>query len=436
MNLEGLLRPGEAHRFHSGAVRPQEPQHVDRTRRCGGHAGDGHIERRVGEARLAQRQGNQSRLGRQGWGEGGHGGLRGEALGRGRSGDPSCGKSHAHRDQRQHRKQPRTHDAPYEPGAAGARRTCGAWRRSPGRGGSRCRWHNGGGGRRNGGDECPSEITGGLEAFGWLLGQGPQDHLLDHRFGVGDRRHRLVDVLEHHGDGRLAVGGEGRPPGEHLVEHHAQGIDVRACVDRSAARLLRAHVGRGSEHIPRCGLRSGAGDVSDAEVGQDWLDVRRQRQAREERRGSGAQDDVRRLHVAMDDPLGMGVIQRQGQIGHQSGDGRQRQGQARGAQFAQVHLERLPFEQFHDDVRTPVHHVEVVHMDDVGVPQGGDRLGFGGEAPSQVLVFTEVRVEDLDRHRDVERRVPAEVDLGHAPAPERLLEDDLRQGPAGPFAHG
>ena len=41
-----------------------------------------------------------------------------------------------------------------------------------------------------------------------------------------------------------------RDAGEHLVEHAAERPDVGALVDRLAARLLRAHVGRRAEHVP------------------------------------------------------------------------------------------------------------------------------------------------------------------------------------------
>ena len=47
---------------------------------------------------------------------------------------------------------------------------------------------------------------------------------------------------------RLA--GERRPAGQHLVEHAAERPDVGPLVDRLAARLLGAHVGRGAEERP------------------------------------------------------------------------------------------------------------------------------------------------------------------------------------------
>ena len=66
----------------------------------------------------------------------------------------------------------------------------------------------------------------------------------------------------------------GRAAGQHLVQHAAERPDVGALVDRLAARLLGAHVGRGAENHAR---RVVAGD-RDASATCD--EVRRRRRSR------------------------------------------------------------------------------------------------------------------------------------------------------------
>ena len=75
------------------------------------------------------------------------------------------------------------------------------------------------------------------------------------RSGAGGSHRQRSPVGLPFEDRRDRVGhrraGERPPAGEHLVEHTAEGPDVGAPVHRRAARLLRAHVGRGAEHHTR-----------------------------------------------------------------------------------------------------------------------------------------------------------------------------------------
>ena len=79
-----------------------------------------------------------------------------------------------------------------------------------------------------------------------LAGQRLQEH------GLDDRRQARVH-LARRGQGRLhvlegdfhgGIGLVGHPAGEHLVEHHSEGVDVGAGIDGPAQRLLRRHVRR------------------------------------------------------------------------------------------------------------------------------------------------------------------------------------------------
>ena len=106
--------------------------------------------------------------------------------------------------------------------------------------------------------------------------------------------------------------GEGQLPGHHLVEHDAQGVDVRGSRHRAASHLLRGHVLRRPENgraagqwpVLRLLLAVGLDGPGDAEVGDD--DPRGARSARPCRRRPRDQQHVAALEVAVDDPLGVG----------------------------------------------------------------------------------------------------------------------------------
>ena len=96
----------------------------------------------------------------------------------------------------------------------------------------------------------------------------------------------------------------GGSPGEHLVEHAAEGVDVAPAIDVAlAGRLLGAHVRRRAEATPVSVRRSSPAAVDgprDAEVGDDGVALLEQ--------------DVLGLDVAMDDAVRVGVAERVGDL--------------------------------------------------------------------------------------------------------------------------
>ena len=78
----------------------------------------------------------------------------------------------------------------------------------------------------------------------------------------GTRLHE--HVLREHAHVRVRL--ERDAAGEHLVHDDAERVDVGAVIDRLAARLLRGHVVRRSEHDPRPGDAARADDLRRAEV--------------------------------------------------------------------------------------------------------------------------------------------------------------------------
>ncbi len=106
-----------------------------------------------------------------------------------------------------------------------------------------------------------------------------------------------------------AVAAERPLAGQHLVEDHAQAVDVAAGVDvvRLAARLFGRHVGRRAHDLAVRRHRLAVGvALGEAEVG----DVRP---------ALAVEEDVRRLDVAVDDAVVVGVLQGVGHLGDELG---------------------------------------------------------------------------------------------------------------------
>ena len=111
-----------------------------------------------------------------------------------------------------------------------------------------------------------------------------------------------------HGHLDVARGLEGPLAGEHLVEHHAQRPLVAAGVGQVALPgvLLGAHVGRRARSPFQSSATPPLVSPGHAEVHDQRLAV-------------AVDHHVGRLHVAVDDPLRVGVVQRQGQLLDQLG---------------------------------------------------------------------------------------------------------------------
>ena len=187
------------------------------------------------------------------------------------------------------------------------------------------------------------------------------------------RRHRfLAHVLVR--DRHRAVGGERRDPGEHLVEHDAEGVHVGATVEREALGLFRREVGGGAEHCARLGERVAALGAGDAEVGDLHPALRRD-------------EHVSGLHVAVDDAVAVRELERVGDVGRDPGRFHRRE---RAVSVEHV-AERLPVDVLHHDEGRVVLLAPVVHRDDVRVVQARGRLRFTAEPLDERRVGRERR---------------------------------------------
>ena len=84
--------------------------------------------------------------------------------------------------------------------------------------------------------------------------------------------------------------------------------------------------------------------------------------------------------------------------------------------------ERAALHLFHGDEVGALVLPPVVHADDVGMREAGCRLGLAAEALDEVGVGGELGEEDLDRYLAVEQQVARGEHVGHAAAPDPLVD--------------
>ena len=147
-----------------------------------------------------------------------------------------------------------------------------------------------------------AQRVGARVADGGVLREQLGDDRLEGARDVGDdlveRLRRVVHLLV--GDGDRVLAGERRPPGHHLVHHDAERVQVAARVGLRALRLLGREVRGGTHHradLGEVGLGRRVHRPGDAEVGDLHLAV-------------GADQDVRRLDVAVDEAGLVGEAER------------------------------------------------------------------------------------------------------------------------------
>ena len=224
---------------------------------------------------------------------------------------------------------------------------------------------------------------------------------------------------EHPGHDRLrGRAGERRVAGQHLVEHHAQRVDVGAGGDLPLAhRLLGPHVVRRAErhaglgHPVAAGLARGQGD---AEVGHQ--------------RAAVVQQDVLGLDVAVDHPVPVGVVERRGHLG---GDPH-RVGHGELLLPVEPAPERLALDEGHDVEEEAVGLARVEQREDVRVLQVGGELDLGQE-PLGADDGGELGPEQLEGDLPVVPEVLGQEDRGHAAGADLAL-DPVAVGRAPPGA--
>ena len=258
-----------------------------------------------------------------------------------------------------------------------------------------------------------------LAGFGNQLATGREtvvrclgERLLDDRVNrvgkigakAGHERRRLLQVRED--DLELAVALERRGARQALVEHAAERVDVRARVDRSTLDLLWSDVrDRPDERVPGQARhrRRVSREAEVAEVGVLGL--------------ARADQDVRRLDVAMDEAEPVGHVERISHLAEQAQRPLVADGLGRVDQLAQV----VALDVLHGEEENIVLLARAVDRDDVRMLETRRQLRLEEETPPEAIVPCEVASDDLDRGLAMQMRVLGEIDRTHRTVTEQPL---------------
>ena len=252
------------------------------------------------------------------------------------------------------------------------------------------------------------ELAGAGVAVFWIALEGAVEDLLQLRrdgwLERAGRRGIVEQAVVHDGEG---VGsGEGNGPGEHLVEHDAEGVDVAARVSALSADLLGRDVVGRAEALGEVaeGEAAGAGVGGDAEVDEADVVV-------------VVDHDVLGLHVAVDDAVGVDVLQRAADA----------DGELDGAVDGEPGLllndlaEKAAGDPLHDHVDLGAAGVgEDLH--DGGMMQAGADVCLALEALVEGGVALDLGVGDLYGDLRAGARVGGAEDGGHAAGGHQLFE--------------
>jgi hypothetical protein len=194
---------------------------------------------------------------------------------------------------------------------------------------------------------------------------------------------------------------------QHLVEHRAQAVDIRAAVEIAIpCRLLRAHVGRGPDAHASLGelIPAFAQGAGDAEVGHQGAAVL-------------CQEQVFGLDVTVHDTVLVGILQGSRGIGGYSEGIVHRELRFTPEPVAQ----RLALDVRHGEPQLANGFARVEHGQDVGVLEPCGGLDLASEAV-RAERLSQLGVEDLESDRPLVSEVVGQEHRGHAAAPELALE--------------
>ena len=212
---------------------------------------------------------------------------------------------------------------------------------------------------------------------------------------------RLRDMgVEHRGLGLVR---ERHLAGQRLVEHGGERVEVAGRADGLTADLLRRRVVEGAEVLARQRRAAVAGALRQPEVGQV---------------GAVAVDeDVLRLHVAVDEPRAVGGVERGRNVREQDEHALRLELAALGEPL-QVGSLHEPHR--HEEARLAL--ARLVDGNDVRMLERRLQHRLAPEALAEAGVGAQGRREDLERNDAVERELRRLVDRAHATGAEPPLD--------------
>ena len=240
-----------------------------------------------------------------------------------------------------------------------------------------------------------------------------RERLAKHRVEppAATKRRRLVLHVRPH---RLGLGcaPEWRLAGETLVEHAPERVAVRARVDGFAADLL------GRQVVERPDEPAGVRGVSaellrDPEVGQVRV-------------VAVVEEHVRGLHVAVDERPPVRGVEGVGHLGQDA----KRSLRAQLALAVEDASEVVALDEAHRQVELPVVLAGLVDRDHVRMVERGGEAWLAQEAGTERLVLGQLRRDQLQRDRALERQVDRPVDDAHAAAADQRLDPVAGEGRA------
>jgi len=199
----------------------------------------------------------------------------------------------------------------------------------------------------------------------------------------------------------------------HLIEHGAEGEEIRAGVELFAARLLRRHIGHGSQSGARAGqvryrpngLRAGVGhgprrnrELGQSEVQDLGLAAR-------------GNKDVRGLDVAVDHAAAVGSFQSVNDLNSKFKQALQRQRAG-----AQPGIQRHAIKQLHGDEVAAFEFVHLKDGADIVVVEVGGGAGFALKSFECDRVTGHAFGKELEGNAPAKADVFRLIDLSHAPA--------------------
>ncbi len=281
------------------------------------------------------------------------------------------------------------------------------------------------------------------EAILRAAGEAAQNRRFEARVHVGHVRGRrrcgLLQPLECRAERRVAD--EGPDAGHHLVEHHAEGVDVGRRRDRPAFDLLGRHVGRRAGNLARVADRQrhrGAlvlrGAAGQAEVGDDDAQLLFRRRRRH-------QHHVVALEVAVHDARAMSGPESRRHLPQD----RQAVGDRESSITPELLGQRLAVEQLHGEEHDLVGragpHItglalsaveglvaeDVVNPAHVRMRHLAREVHLALEHRDRALVLGDAREDRLERYAFVQLEILGFVELAHA-ALRDIADDAEAQG--------